>query len=101
MERAGQGAQVGQAAYRRQQRTGEPDVIPAVVMPAIHREPDGSVLLVYPCGRRLRILLDGRVEGLSPTKWLLVAALRVIGYVCGRRCVTRRGADRRLPPAVG
>lgn len=45
--------------------------------PAIHREPDGSVLLVYPGGQRLRILLDGRVEGLSVMARLVMLLLQL------------------------
>lgn len=58
--------------------------MPADATPAIHREPDGSVLLVYPGGRRLRILPDGRVEGLRLMERVLVAALRHIGGTRGR-----------------
>lgn len=62
-------------------RVGMPDDAP----PAVHRELDGSVLLVYPGGRRLRVLPDGRVEGLRSMERLLLAALRLVGHLRGRR----------------
>lgn len=57
----------------------------ADAVPAVHHEPDGTVLLVYPGGRRLRVLPDGRVEGLRSMERLLLAALRLVGHLRGRR----------------
>ncbi|GAA4416993.1 hypothetical protein GCM10023089_39530 [Quisquiliibacterium transsilvanicum] len=59
----------------------------ADVAPAIHREPDGTVLLVYSDGRRVRIHPDGRIEGLGRAERLLLGMLQVFGAV--RRRLTR------------
>jgi hypothetical protein len=59
--------------------------MPADAVPAVHCEPDGTVLLVYPGGRRLRILPNGRVEGLRSMERLLLAALRLVRRIRGRR----------------
>lgn len=59
--------------------------MPADDVPAIHREPDGAVLLVYPGGRRIRILPGGHVEGLKPLERLFMVALRAVGTARERR----------------
>jgi hypothetical protein len=68
-------------------RPGHRSKMPADAVPAIYREPDGAVLIVYADGRRLRIHADGRVQGLGRMERLLLAAMRVFGYA--GRALTR------------